>query len=123
MTCTTCTTCTLTLLAPPPSVNKLYCNVPRVGRVKTQDYRRWAQVAHADLRRQKPPRFTGRVGVQIRLPMATRGDVDNRAKAVLDALQSAGVVVNDRQCDPVHIGRADVPLTTIVITEAHHDQT
>lgn len=109
-------TCVLTLLTPPPSVNEIYRNVPGKGRVKTKAYKKWREDAVLWLRLQKPPTFTGPVSVSIALPLATRGDADNRNKAALDALQEAGVVANDRLCDPVTIGRSDVTLTTITIT-------
>lgn len=108
--------CILTLLTPPPSVNEIYRNVPGKGRVKTNAYKKWREDAVLWLRLQKPPAFTGPVSVVIGLPRSTRGDADNRNKAALDALQEAGVVANDKQCDPVTIGRADVDLTTITIT-------
>ena len=109
-------TCVLTLLTPPPSVNEIYRNVPGKGRVKTKAYKGWRKDAEWQVSLQKPAHFTGPVAVSIALPMSTRGDVDNRAKATMDLLQKAGVVANDKQCDPVTIGRADVDLTTITIT-------
>ena len=109
-------TVVLTLLTPPPSVNSIYRNVHGKGRRKTKAYKKWREDAVVWLRLQKPPAFTGTVSVVISLPRSTRGDADNRNKAALDALQEAGVVANDRLCDPVTIGRADVDLTTITIT-------
>lgn len=37
------------------------------------------------------------------------GDVDATSKAALDCLQQAGLIVNDRQCRPVHLDRAKDP--------------
>lgn len=109
-------TVVLTLLTPPPSVNSIYRNVAGKGRRKTRAYKKWREDAVLWLRLQKPPAFAGKVAVAIELPLATRGDADNRNKAALDALQEAGVVADDSQCDPVTIGRADVQVTTIHIT-------
>lgn len=111
-------TVVLTLLTPPPSVNSIYRNVPGKGRRKTKAYRKWREDAVLWLRLQKPPAFTEQVSVSIELPLSTRGDADNRNKAALDALQEAGVVANDRLCDPVTIGRFGVSMTTITITPA-----
>lgn len=108
----------LMLSDPPPSVNAMYRNVSGRGRVRTKAYKAWAKVAWAELQQQALPKFSGQVSVTIQLPQKMRGDVDNRAKATLDLLQACGVVANDRQCDPVHIGRANVDCTTIIISEA-----
>lgn len=107
----------LTLLTPPPSLNGAFRNLRGKGRVKTKAYKKWREDAVLWLRLQKAPAFTGPVSVSITLPLATRGDADNRLKAALDALQDAGVVANDRQCDPVSIGRAGMTLTTITIEQ------
>jgi len=126
-------TVVLTLSAPPPSVNSMFFNtkvetiraasrLPErrkvKGRTKTAKYRAWRTTAMWEVKLQKPPTFDARVAVKIELPMATRGDADNRIKAALDLLQQASVVVNDKLCDPVSCGRADVPVTTITITPA-----
>lgn len=105
----------LTLLSPPPSLNNSTYNVPGKGRRKTRAYKDWRRDAAWQLKLQKPPHFTERVSVTIILPMNTRGDADNRIKAVLDSLQEAGVVKNDKQCFPTLVDRGDVELTTITI--------
>lgn len=120
----------LTLTVPPPSVNRMFFNTRvetisantrkpakrRVrGRTKTQEYRAWREAMGWEVRLQKPPTFETRVSVSIALPRATLGDADNRMKACLDLLQHVGVVVNDKLCDPVSIGRADVEQTTITL--------
>ncbi|MFG1302690.1 RusA family crossover junction endodeoxyribonuclease [Xanthobacter autotrophicus] len=105
----------LTLLSPPPSLNNAFKNVRGKGRVKTAEYKAWRKDAAWQLHLQKPPRFTGQVSVTILVPKSTRSDLDNLNKGILDALQDVGVVANDRQFDPISIGRADVELTTITI--------
>ena len=108
----------LTLPETPPSVNSLFANVGR-RRVKTRAYLAWRRAAEWELASQyRGQEIIGRVSVSIQLPMKTRGDADNRVKATLDALQGAGIIVNDSQCDPVSIGRAEVEQTTIHIEVA-----
>ena len=113
---------TLTLPVPPPSLNNIYINVRGRGRVKSSAYRRWRDSTVFVLRAQHLPIFDARVAVEIVLPRAIRGDADNRAKACLDVLQAAGIVTNDRLCDPVHIGRGDVRETTITIRSMSNDR-
>lgn len=106
---------TFTIPLDPPSLNNIYINVRGRGRVKSRAYRRWRDSTVFVLRALHLPVFDARVAVEIVLPRAIRGDADNRTKACLDALQAAGIVTNDRLCDPIHIGRGDVRETTITI--------
>jgi Holliday junction resolvase RusA-like endonuclease len=111
-------TVTLTISELPWSVNAMYLNSAGgrgKGRIKAPGYRQWREAMGWEIRAQRPPAFDQRVSVSITLPQATRGDADNRCKAVLDLLQEAGVVTNDKLCDPVSIGRGDVFQTTIKI--------
>ncbi|MFG1260058.1 RusA family crossover junction endodeoxyribonuclease [Xanthobacter flavus] len=109
-------TVVLTLLTPPPSLNGAFRNVPGKGRVKTKAYKDWRQDAAWQIKAQRPPRFGETVAISIQVPRSVKADLDNLNKAVLDALQDAGVVANDRQCERVSICRSGVALTTIHIT-------
>ena len=110
-----------TLSSPPPSLNNIFYNLPTGGRAKTGEYKAWRRAAAWELAAQrqalgvKGP-IAVPVAVEVLLPQAVRGDVDNRAKGALDALQAAGIILNDSLCDPVTIRRADVRQTTIHIT-------
>ena len=122
----------ITLSVLPPSVNRMFFNT-RVetssgdarkpinrrirGRSKTQAYRSWREAMGWEVKIQNPPTFDTRVKVSVELPMEMLGDADNRLKACLDLLQHMGVVTNDKLCDPVSIGRADVSQTTITIED------
>jgi crossover junction endodeoxyribonuclease RusA len=75
----------------PPSVNDMYIR----GRILSEDYRIWRLAAHAALRKQGAKLFQPRAMVKIDLDMKRKGDCDNRAKPVLDALVNAGVLKND----------------------------
>ncbi|MGV0879463.1 RusA family crossover junction endodeoxyribonuclease [Martelella sp. FLE1502] len=82
----------------PPSVNSLYRNVPRRGRVRTDSYKQWVSEAGWELRLQNPEKFTERVNVTISMnpPRRNCGDVDNRSKAVLDLLVKHQVIPDDK---------------------------
>lgn len=113
-------TVVLTISELPWSVNAMYANRKGSGRgrVKVKGYRLWREAMAWEIKVQRPPRFDRRVAVKVDLPRHTRGDAANREKAIGDLLQDAGVVTNDSLIDPLTIGRADVPCTTITISEA-----
>jgi len=81
----------------PPSVNGLFANSGKRGRVRTPAYAKWARAAHWTIisrcpqPRLVPPPYT----VRISLPIVMRGDLDNRVKAVLDVLVKSGVMDDD----------------------------
>jgi crossover junction endodeoxyribonuclease RusA len=96
-------------LPKPPSVNQLYRNVPRVGRVKTAVYRAWEQEAGWLLRAQRPQPVHGAYRL-LALVGPTRADIGNLEKALSDLLQSCGVIDNDRLCQGFLMERSnDVP--------------
>jgi Holliday junction resolvase RusA-like endonuclease len=47
------------------------------------------------------------VRIKLPVPTATRGDIDNRTKAILDLLVSRALTVDDRHCQHVSVWRAD----------------
>ena len=90
-----------TLLPWPPTVNGIW---RRSGaRIhKSPKYEEWRQAASVALRRASPPKMIpGSVSIELRLygPSRRSYDIDNRAKAVLDLLQSEEVIEDDRQVD------------------------
>lgn len=82
----------------PPSVNKMYFNVPGRGRVKTKEYALWKSAAVAMILAQTrgQKRIAGHFGVRLNLPHKMRGDLDNRIKPILDALVESERVDDDR---------------------------
>lgn len=109
----------LTLTDPPPSVNSLYVSKRNGGKAKTRRYAAWRKAAEWELHLQWKPRapIATNVAVMLLLPVKTQGDADNRLKAAQDALQVAMVVENDRLCRPTTADFADVPVTTIILSE------
>lgn len=81
----------------PPTVNSLWRNLGRT--VLSKRGRLWKQAAQMELLSQERPRepFQGPVWVTIELrpPDRRRRDLDNHAKAVLDALVDAGILIDD----------------------------
>ena len=82
----------------PPTLNTMYRNVPRVGRVKTKKYKSWISDALRDLKFHGYEPCTTKCAVTIRIGKhgKVKEDIDNRIKAVLDILVAAGVIEDDR---------------------------
>ena len=103
----------------PPSLNNIFYNRPHGGRGKTTDYKNWRDAAAWEIRSQRPPIIKGevRVDLTIERPNAA-SDLDNRIKAVLDSLQAAGVIENDRSVIEIAARWGDVKGCTIVVGSA-----
>lgn len=78
-----------------PSVNRMFRNVSGIGRVKASNYRSWIRGELKSLVAQRARPVQPPVSVRIVLPIGTRGDPDNRQKAVLDLLKRAGIIPDD----------------------------
>lgn len=96
----------------PPTLNGAYANHVDRGRVKTENTKRWQATAARALAMQRwhPMKSSDRVKVAITLypPNARPFDIDNRCKALLDALQRSKVVENDNQVDVLIVSRSEV---------------
>lgn len=79
----------------PPSANRLWRWTPR-GIVKSPEYRAWLNDAAWRVAQQwqQPPLEW--FAAYLYVP-ASRIDLDNRAKPVLDALQAGGAVLDDKR--------------------------
>jgi crossover junction endodeoxyribonuclease RusA len=86
----------------PPSMNRLW-RATKGGKVyRSPDYQKWKEVAAWEARLQaKTTRISGKFKLSVRFvkPDARHRDLDNLLKSLLDCLQSAGVVANDKNCD------------------------
>lgn len=109
----------------PISINTAYGNRKSGsgrGRYKTGDYRRWLARADEALIQQKHAwhnkEMSGPLALNIKLPMDTRGDVDNRIKVLSDYLVSRRLTGDDRHNQKVSVERADVPCCVVTITRA-----
>lgn len=80
----------------PPSVNQLYKNVPKIGRVKTKHYVNWMHEAGWKLKLQRPGRIGGAVMMIVSVEHSwDRGDIDNRVKPLFDLLVRHNVIDDD----------------------------
>lgn len=102
----------------PPSVNAYWRSVMAGGRGRRccrvllsregRAYRREACARLAAIRGDRP--LTGRLDVRVELRAPTRRllDIDNRIKALLDAMEHAGVYRGDAQVDRLLVERGPV---------------
>ncbi len=94
----------------PPSVNRYWRSVG--GRVLiSRDGREYRQrVAGQVLEAGRPPRYAGELAVDILAwpPDRRRRDLDNVLKALLDAMEHAGVYEDDSQIGVILIRRGEV---------------
>lgn len=103
----------LTFVLPTPtSVNHLYRPGPTPGsRKRTDAANRWLATAKQEIMAQRGamPKKALRPGpyaVRIRLSLDDPGDVDNRAKLILDVLHHMKVTPDDSWCYNLSIGRS-----------------
>lgn len=78
----------------PPSVNNLFKNAGRKGRVPTPAYEDWKRHAGWQVKSQQPEKVHGPVMVTI-VHGRRRADLDNLNKAPLDLLVSLGLLDDD----------------------------
>ena len=100
-----------------PSANNLFFNAPGRGRVKSDRYRTWRQAAGNEMRIDGTKLRTweticGRAAIEI--TCNPRGDIDNRAKPIIDLLVHMAVLKADRQVDELRIIRGGDPSRAIV---------
>jgi crossover junction endodeoxyribonuclease RusA len=121
----------ITLRLPfPPSTNTIWRSMrsgPMAGRVLlSKAGREYRKAVHAAVTAQNGARgaIAGRVRVFIELHPPTRRslDIDNRIKAVLDALTHAAVWVDDEQVDVLQITRRDIVAGGLAVVEVEEIQ-
>lgn len=91
----------------PPSVNHLFANRKNgKGRIISREYAAWRQEAGYALNLARPQPF-GKAPVQVGIfiPDKTKGDLDNRIKALLDLVVTHKVIDDDRQVKRISIER------------------
>jgi Holliday junction resolvase RusA-like endonuclease len=92
-------------LPKPPTVNQLYRNVPRKGRVRTEHYNRWRQHAGWLVQAERFRPINGRYRFCLEIHEDDPADVDGRVKAVLDLFVWLGLTGDDRLCWSCHTDR------------------
>lgn len=96
----------------PPSVNTYWRSVPGRGVLiskKGRQYREEVKGA-VSLQYDRSPMLEGRLSVDISVnpPDRRRRDLDNMLKASLDAMQYAGMYLDDEQIDDLRISRSNI---------------
>lgn len=80
----------------PPSVNAMYRRNPHgFGMYKTPEAKAWITECLNHIGRKTP--LKGKIDVSVEFYFARESDIDNRLKPLLDLLQEANVVENDKQ--------------------------
>jgi len=80
----------------PPSVNAMYRRNPKgYGMYKTPEAKMWIAECLRHIRRKNP--LKGKIDVSVEFYFQREADIDNRLKPLLDLLQEANVVENDKQ--------------------------
>lgn len=88
----------------PQSVNHNSRPTASGGRILTDEHKAFRTTVALMVYDKKLPKLYGRLRVYIRINAP--GDIDNRVKPVLDALQRAGAIDNDRNVDDLHVARS-----------------
>jgi crossover junction endodeoxyribonuclease RusA len=94
----------------PPSVNSYWLRSPRGMFISKQGVEFRRQVAEIVAERSVMKFGTARLFMAVRICMRSKkkADLDNRLKALCDALEHAGVFDNDEQIDELHILRGPI---------------
>ena len=80
----------------PPSVNALYKNAGKRGRVATPEYDAWRMHAGLIAKKHHKDAIEGEYVLYLAVPKKMRGDCSNRIKAVEDLLVNLGLTSDDR---------------------------
>jgi len=86
----------------PPSMNRLWRSAKGGKVYRSPEYQKWKEIAAWEaISQTRPARIKGKFKISIRFvrPDARHRDLDNLLKSLLDCLQSAGVVTNDKNCE------------------------
>ena len=94
----------------PPGLNNLFAN-GRKGRYRTPRYEAWITEAGLRLNRQRPRPIAGPFKAEMVFdrPDEMRRDLDGLAKAPLDLLVKAGVIVDDSLCRDLRLRWSGMP--------------
>jgi len=96
------------LLPMPPSVNALYANAGKRGRVKTAAYRTWIDECQwaGGFMKEPPVHVAGQVAVCYRIPWPKdkrRRDIGNLEKPLSDMLVRLGAIEDDSKIVDLHL--------------------
>ena len=94
-------------LPPAPPLNNAYANNRRTGgRYKTTRYKNWIKAADAYYMAQAchlVSKITVPYQCRMTFPLGMGGDLDGRAKLILDWLVKRELVIDDKHCRRLHL--------------------
>ena len=104
----------------PPSVNGMFANVHKRGRVKVQAYRNYEQAAALMIASQNLEKISGKVNVDITVQRLRKntGDIDNKIKAALDSLVKNNLIDDDRHVQQITARWGDVDGCLVIVEAA-----
>ncbi len=79
----------------PPSVNGLWANRAKGGRIRTKIYNAWREQAGWEIKRQRPPQAQGAVLLAYEVAEAGRFDLGNVEKPLTDLLVEHQLIAGD----------------------------
>jgi len=94
----------------PPTLNHMHMNIAK-GRIRSKEYVAFCGMVEHIVKREKIPAMGAKrlsVAITLHWPNKRKGDLDNRAKAVLDSLQRAEVYDDDECIDRLTLVRGDI---------------
>ena len=92
----------------PPSLNQAYPTAKTGRRYKSASLTAWAENAGWRIKEQNPTPFKCEIySIELEVPRAMRGDIDNRLKAPIDLLVQLGIVPDDSKMRKVSCERRD----------------
>jgi hypothetical protein len=105
----------------PPTVNQMYFNMPKRGRVKTTRYQKWISDATCDIELLKPrvePVTTAKYGLIICLKKHASSDYSNYVKPIEDLLVNMGLTPDDKHnLLPICIGQEESGVSIAILDE------
>ncbi len=101
---------------PLKSLNHAYGN-SIIGRKMTKAHKVWQDQMCWELKLLKQPKIKGPYSVAVEVPCATRSDIDNLLKGVLDCLVMIQATPDDSKLQAVSIKRTDRKNTLIVVED------
>jgi hypothetical protein len=109
-----------------PPLNNIFLNVPGKGRVKTKRYRQWIKDAddyYLLQGLQRAEKIAVPFACHMKFPKNLRGDLDGRAKTILDWMVSRNLTIDDVHCRKLLLEYGGSDDSVFIEVEPHSDET